>query len=264
MAKFTAISRDDVTPSTSYAAPDRNATGVRSSVRVSPDDYSIWMVESVLDDGAELRWSGPHSEDGVYVIEGELDVDHGGTTRRCPTEGAIIVESDVECTARAVGTTKVLHVGSYDPSPPADGMNGTPSKEGRTVHVVGDQGWYQSGNGESYLARWFADSTQESSRIAFFHVALNLPNRRDTPHSHSQDELIYIMNGSLVMGRSEYKPGTCLALPANVRYSVTTGDNGLAFINFRRDASLQEYGKVKEPEVESAIARGGRLVGDLR
>jgi hypothetical protein len=108
MAKFTAISRDDVAPSATYAAPDRKATGVRSSVRVSPDDYSIWMVESLLEDGAELHWSAPHSDDGVYVIEGELDVDHDGSVRRCPTEGAIIVESDVECVARAVGPTRVL------------------------------------------------------------------------------------------------------------------------------------------------------------
>jgi quercetin dioxygenase-like cupin family protein len=264
MAKFTALSRDELASSTAYAAPDRIATGVRSSVRVSPDDYSIWMVESALDDGAQLRWSGPHSDDGVYVIEGELDVEHDGTVRRCPTEGAIIVESDVECTARAIGSTRVLHVGAYDPAPPTDGINGPPAREGRTVHVVGDQGWYQSGNGKSYLAHWFADSTQEASRIALFHVALHEPHRRDIPHSHSQDELIYIMDGSLVMGRSEYMPGTCLALPANVRYSVTTGAHGIKFINFRRDASIQEYGKVKAPEPESAIARGGRLVGDLR
>ena len=39
MAKFTATSRDEVTPSTSYAAPERVATGVITSVRVSPDDY---------------------------------------------------------------------------------------------------------------------------------------------------------------------------------------------------------------------------------
>jgi len=264
MAKFTAIAREEVAPSTAYAAPDRHATGVRSSVRVSPDDYSIWMVESLLDDGGELHWSAPHSDDGVYVMEGELDVVHDGKVRRCPTEGAVIVESDVECIARAVGPTRVLHGGAYDPTPPADGMYGAPAREGRTVHVVGDQGWYQSGGGVHFLARWFADSTQSSSRIAFFHVALHEPHRRDTPHSHSQDELIYIMDGSLVMGRSEYMPGTCLALPANVRYSVTTGANGIKFINFRRDASIQEYGKVKATEPESALARGGRLVGDLR
>src|SRR5438477_1258942 len=264
MAKFTAIARDEVASSTTYAAPDRQATGVRSSTRVSPDDYSIWMVDSLLDDGAELVWSGPHGDDGVYVIEGELDVTHDGVVRRCPTEGAVIVESDVECRARAVGPTRVLHVGAYDPAPPTDGMYGPPARDGHTVHAVGDKGWYQSGGGVHYLARWFADSTQSSSRIALFHVALHEAHRRDIPHSHSQDELIYIMDGSLVMGRSEYMPGTCLALPANVRYSVTTGANGIKFVNFRRDASMQEYGKVKEPELESAIARGGRLVGDFR
>ena len=54
-----------------------------------------------------------------------------------------------------------------------------------------------------------------------------------------------------------------VATSADAR-SATTGDRGLAFLNFRRDASMQEYGKVKETEPETAIARGGRFVGDLR
>ena len=265
MAKFSAIARDDVAAATSYAAPSRTARGVVWSKRVSPDGYSIWMVEAELADRAEIVWSGPHSDDGLYVVSGELEVTSPGQpTRRCPAEGAVIVENGTGCVVRAMGPTRVVHVGAYDDSPPQGGLYGSPADDGQAVIVVGDKGWYQSGNGDNYLARWFADSTQPSSRIAFFHVALPLPHRRDVPHTHTEDELIYVMDGSIVMGKQEYCAGTCLAIPGKVHYSVTTGANGVKFLNYRRDASIQEYGKVKEPELESAIVRGGRLVGDLR
>ena len=165
-------------------------------------------------------------------------------------KGDIVTESDEPEARRRARIQLELAVGYFE--------------QGQTTIVVGNQGWYQSGNGDNYLARWFTDSTQPASRIAFFHVALPLPHRRDVPHTHTEDELIYVMDGSIVMGKQEYTPGTCLAIPGKVHYSVTTGASGVKFLNYRRDASLQEYGKVKEPELESAIVRGGRLVGDLR
>src|SRR5438105_4468386 len=83
VAKLATIALDDVTPSTSYEA-SRTATGVRWSKRLSPDDYSIWLVVSELDDGAELAWEGEHGDDGVYVVAGELDVDG----HRCPADAS--------------------------------------------------------------------------------------------------------------------------------------------------------------------------------
>jgi quercetin dioxygenase-like cupin family protein len=87
---------------------------------------------------------------------------------------------------------------------------------------------------------------------------------RDIPHTHTQDELIYVLGGSVVFARREYGPGTLLAIPADVRYSVTTGPSGMAFLNYRPDVSVQAYGKVKPPELEGGLARGGTEVRDLR
>ena len=96
-----------------YAAP-RAATGVEWSTRLSPDDSCIWMTVSELRDAATLEWSADHSDDGVYVVSGALEIDG----RVVPADGALIVESGAACTARAVGPTEVVHCGARDAEPP--------------------------------------------------------------------------------------------------------------------------------------------------
>jgi hypothetical protein len=268
-----ATALDDVVPSTVYAAP-RHASGVAWSKRVSPEPYSTWMAVSELDDGGTIEWDDDHGDDGVYVMSGALDVDaasigpqSGGSSSevsRCPADGAVVVESGVICVARAVGVTTVVHCGARNAEPPADGLYGAPDATGHGVHVVGERGWFASGNRERVAVRWFADSTCPTCRIALFHVVRAEGGVRDRSHTHTQDELIYVIGGSVVVGGVEHGSGTCLALPALTRYSLTSGDDGFAILNYRRDVSVQAY-QPGEPEgLEGALARGGAAVNDFR
>ncbi len=135
----------DVAATTSYAAP-RRADGVRWSRRVSPEPYSIWMVISELEDGGTIEWDERHGDDGVYVMSGALDVDGAQcAAARCPADGALIVESGVVCTARAVGVTSIVHCGAVDAEPPTDGLYGAPAREGHGVHVIGERGLVRVG-----------------------------------------------------------------------------------------------------------------------
>jgi len=232
---------------------------------VSPDSYSLWMVVSELDDGAVLEWDDAHGDDGVYVIRGALAVDAAnGPSARCPRDGAVVVESGVACTVRAIGVTTVVHCGAHDPAPPANGLYGAPSAEGHCVHVVGDNGWFASGSREHVAVRWFADSTCPTCRIALFHVWQAVGGVRDRSHTHTQDELIYLLGGSVIVGGVEHGPGTCLAIPALTRYSLMSGPDGFAILNFRRDVSVQAYRPGEPEELEGALARGGTAVNDLR
>ena len=241
-------------------APHVEGTGVQASARVSPDGYSLWMVVSDLHDGATLEWATDHGDDGVYVVSGALDVDG----RTCPTDGALIVESGVSCNARAVGPTRVVRCGPRDAAPPSDGLYGPPSGAGHGVHVVGDRGWFASGRREGVAVRWFADSTCPTCRVALFHVRRAEGGVRDRSHTHTQDELIYVLEGSLVVAGEEHGPGTCLAFPALARYSLTSGPQGFAILNYRRDASVQAYRPGEPEELEGGLARGGVAVNDLR
>ena len=124
------------------------------------------MVISELDDGATIEWDDAHGDDGVYVMSGALDVDGACRPHAVPRTGALIVESGVACTARAVGVTSVVHCGAFDPAPPSDGLYRAPDAQGHGVHVVGDRGWFASGDRERVAVRWFADSTCPTCRIA--------------------------------------------------------------------------------------------------
>jgi hypothetical protein len=263
----------DVVPSTVYAVP-RRASGVRWSRRLSPEPYSIWMAVSELDDGGTIEWDDDHGDDGVYVMSGALDVDAASSAppaegspsavARCPAEGALVVESGARCTARAVGVATIVHCGARSPQPPSDGLYEAPNAAGHGVHVVGEGGWFASGNRERVAVRWFADSTCPTCRIALFHVVRAEGGVRDRSHTHTQDELIYVTGGSVVVGGVEHGSGTCLAVPALTRYSLTSGDHGFAILNYRRDVSVQAYRPGEPTELEGALARGGAAVNDFR
>lgn len=52
-------------------------------------------------------------------------------------------------------------------------------------------------------------------------------------HSHSEDEIIFVLDGEIRLGARLYGPGTALAIAADTLYSFTAGPTGLHFANFR-------------------------------
>lgn len=52
-------------------------------------------------------------------------------------------------------------------------------------------------------------------------------------HSHSEDEIIFVVSGDIRLGRKLYPEGTAIAIAADTLYSFTAGPNGMRFINFR-------------------------------
>jgi quercetin dioxygenase-like cupin family protein len=52
-------------------------------------------------------------------------------------------------------------------------------------------------------------------------------------HSHTEDEIIFVIDGEIRLGARICGPGTALAIAANTMYSFTAGSAGLRFVNFR-------------------------------
>lgn len=52
-------------------------------------------------------------------------------------------------------------------------------------------------------------------------------------HSHSEDEIIFVLDGDIRLGERLYGPGTAVAIAADTLYSFTAGPQGLHFANFR-------------------------------
>ena len=174
----------------------------------------------------------------------------------------MVVESGVPATLTARQRTTIVHCSPTATDVPTDGLYGAPESHGHTVHVLGENGWFLSGAQEGVRTTWFADSTCPTCRISFFRVE-HPPGFAGNFHSHSQDEIIFVLNGIVRLGPHGYGPGTALNIPANVPYRVSYPE-GADFLNYRRDVSEQSYGKEGPPRLEGALARGGRLVEDFR
>jgi len=251
MARVEILRQDELPARSDHALPGQ-VTGVVWSRRITPQGYSLQGCVSQLAAGALLRWSGSRGDEAVYVIDGSLDVEG----RCCPAGGALIVDAGASGQARAAGPAQIVHLAPRDAAPP---RGSAPA-----LTVVGPGGRFVSGQRESVQARWFADGTQEGSRIALMHVSQALGDKQGPAHSHSQDEVIYVLTGSITLGRRELPAGTSLCIAADSRYLLGAGPRGYTYLNYRADVSLQTLDPRDAPLRELPLERGGRHVGDLR
>ena len=56
------------------------------------------------------------------------------------------------------------------------------------------------------------------------------------PHAHAVDEIIYVLEGELIIGRRTYGPESAIYIPAYTLYSFRVGSNGVRYLNFRAQA----------------------------
>lgn len=52
-------------------------------------------------------------------------------------------------------------------------------------------------------------------------------------HSHTEDEVIFIIRGSIRLGQKLFPAGTAVAIAGDTMYSIAPGPEGMSFINFR-------------------------------
>lgn len=260
---FVVVQEGDLPPSGEYPVAECAVSGLRQARMVHPEGYSLRLCQAELEPGAQMQFGADHGDEGIYVASGGLRVGD----RDCPAGGAVVVESGVAATVEAPDGATVLHASPVDHAPPAGGLNGAAKAEGHCVHVVGPAGWFNSGAKEQVSAVWFTDSTCPTCRIAFFTVS-RLPGeaKPGIPHSHSQDEIIFVLSGSVALGARVYGPGSGICIPAGARYALGWTDQPATFLNYRRDAAEQTYyekGGIAKVEPEGGLSRGGSEVGDV-
>ena len=186
-----------------------------------------------------------HGEEAFYVLDGAAHVD--GTV--VPPGGAVVLHADEPCTIE--GLARVAHFASAE-----RGAIG-----GR--HLIGPGGWYQSGSPGGSQATWFTDSTCDGCGVALFRVERDTPNNRGRSHSHSADEILFVVHGAITLGAHQVAAGEAVFIPADTRYAITCGPTKHAFLNYRARASTQLYDDDATPLPENGVGRGGVLVGDF-
>ena len=248
----------EVAAAEKYPGPTVEVSGDCIAKRVSPAGASLWLVAADLGAGTELRWGGQHGDEAVYVRSGSLKIQD----RVCPADGAVVVEADVAATATAVSDTSIVHVGPSDPVPPVGGLRGRAETEGRGVRIVGPGGIWATVDDEQ-RTRFFSDASTPTNRLWL--LATDRPSYfESSAHSHSQDELIHVLRGEIRVGRRVAGIGDTLWVAADRRYKLYSGDDGVHFINYRRDASVMTSPNYDGPLLEAGEATSMSLVNDTR
>jgi mannose-6-phosphate isomerase-like protein (cupin superfamily) len=240
-----------ITPGTAHRAPGwrspvARADGDIASARQSPDDFPLRLVTGSLAPGASLEFDHDHGDEVLYVLAGSVDVDG----RQAPAGGAVVVEAGIATRVVARTPTELLHFGPVL----ADARDGT------TVHVVGPGGtWAQIDDYRD--TRFFADSTCPTCTPTL--LLTGRSGHYESPaHSHSQDELMYVLRGELQFGAERAGPGSALAIGHDVRYRFRSDE--FALLNYRRGVSYQTLERDRPPVLEGGAAHGFTPVMDVR
>jgi quercetin dioxygenase-like cupin family protein len=218
----------------------------RSSL-FAPPGFALQMVRATLTRGTELHWS-PHAGDEVlYVMSGSLSAGD----LRCPAGGVLLVDEAAQLDVRADSETVLLHFGRQDT------LGCAAPEAGRTrVQVVGPAGTYATSDA-ARDTRFYAESDEDFS-ATFFYTGRTGPYR-SLPHSHSQDEIIYVAAGSITLGARPVPAGSAIAVPGGRRYGFRGDDAGFALLNYRRGPSHFSGSDGAPPFLE-----GGRATGMAR
>lgn len=241
-----------------YPAPTVEVVGGCTARRVSPDEASLWLVTANLTAGTQLRWGSEHGDEAIFVRSGSLIVDG----RTCPVDGAVIVEAGVAVGATAASDTSIVHVGPADPAPPTDGLRGPADTAGRGVRVVGPDGVWATVDG-TQRTRFFSDASSPTNRLWLLATDRS-QYFESSAHSHSQDELIHVLRGEIRVGRRVVGEGDTLWVAADRRYKLYSGDDGVHFINYRRDASVMTSPNYDGPLLEAGESTNMTWVNDIR
>jgi quercetin dioxygenase-like cupin family protein len=206
---------------------------VIASVFSQPAGFDQWIVAAELAAGAEIVWEGPHGDEAMYVVSGQLQV--GEAT--CVAEGAVIIESAAPATVRAVEDTRIVHMGSAVPDVPTDGPLGPPAREAHGVHVHGPSGDPTLSSGDSSAA-FFARGRCPTCRIMFYRVRSTGDTRS---HSHSEAQLQHVLAGTIGVATFDVGAGMTVALPPDYRYRYRASGPWEILV-YRRDMSLMRRG----------------------
>jgi hypothetical protein len=82
-----------------------------------------------------------------------------------------------------------------------------------------------------------------------------LPGSEPHVHAHDEDEIIYVVGGSLIAGARELMPGSSLFVKGRTLYSFMAGPDGLHFLNFRPRA---DYSYILPDELRALNAKDKR------
>ena len=113
----------------------------------------------------------------------------------------------------------------------------TPGRPGGGVHAIRAGQTARSRNPTLPIEQVLWAKSDCDGCEVWLHANRFAPGFTALKHSHTEDEIIVVLNGEMKLGRIAHHRGAALAIDADTFYSFTVGEDGLEFVNFRPGAS---------------------------
>lgn len=208
-------------------ASPQTAVGVESHAYLSGPRDPLHLLRHAFAPGATLRLRGDPADLSVYVLDGNVTV--GG--HALGKSGSMIVEFGAE--AELVASTEhgavvlVFNQAERFADARAGGhVHLLPRASVPCTHDLGTQN--EMGGGIH------ADAACPTCTVWLHENDFHCKDGTVVPpHSHSEDEIIFVTAGEIRLGNRHYGAGTALAIAADTIYGFEAAPEGLSFINFR-------------------------------
>jgi quercetin dioxygenase-like cupin family protein len=79
------------------------------------------------------------------------------------------------------------------------------------------------------------------------------PGSEVSVHAHQQDEIFYVVAGSMKLGNREIGPGSSVFVGGNTLYSFGAGSDGLQVLNFRPRFDQSHISPAEHAEARAAV-----------
>jgi hypothetical protein len=248
MGKIRFAAFEALSPGAADGPAEQVGSGVSTKAVFDQPDDPIHVRYHDLPAGETLSWSDSEPGHLAFVWEGEV----AAGERRLSAGSMIAVEhgGSASVTAAAGGATVLVFNRAIE--------DDAPMRAGGHVHLLPAERVPRRERMNpdiNYGAAIFADSACPTCELWLHETNFPEPGFVVSPHFHTEDEVIVITRGEIVLGRRRFGRGAAISIPRDTVYAFKAGDEGLTFINFR--PHHPSYGLPGKPEVmdEQALYR---------
>lgn len=120
-----------------------------------------------------------------------------------------------------MGTVRIVEAGSIDWQPVHEAVAPEVAERMSQAERDGDVRIFHPGTGGG---------------LQLFEAHID-PDQEVSLHAHAKDEIIYILEGELLIGRKRLGPGASVFVGGQTLYGFKAGPDGVRFLNFRGEAN---------------------------
>ncbi|MDG2001954.1 MAG: hypothetical protein P8J20_01350 [Novosphingobium sp.] len=207
------------------ASPEGSQGDVRAHNYFDSGDDPLHLHLYEIADGASIRLDAGDAELSIFVWKGSAKA---GDTRLNSQASALVEPGASLALSGCDGGATVLVFNQQEGSAAASG-------EGRVLLLPSEQvpRTDAMGGNEGIGGALHADAHEPTPRVWLHENAFDMPDKETVLHSHSEDEVIFVLKGGIRLGNKLYPEGTALAIAADTKYGFHSGPEGLGFVNFR-------------------------------